>query len=1215
MNLFGLIWRFRPRPKWKPWMKWPFYIIAILALFAAIWLGGPMTGIDLFGTVWFRATVIGVILGLFLLTWIIKWRRRVKKAAAIEQALIVEPTGDGKVLSEKMATALATLKKSGGKAYLYDLPWYVIIGPPGAGKTTALKNSGIEFPLSTNEGSGVEGFGGTRYCDWWFAEDAVLIDTAGRYTTQDSDKGADEASWNSFLDLLKKSRPNQPINGVILAFSVQDMMNATEESLTRNSEIVRQRLGEIHEQLKIDFPVYVLFTKADLISGFREFFASFSLNRRKLVWGSTFQTKDRKAETWKMVPQEYDRLVARLSDEVIDRLSEEPDGVSRISIFGLPGQLALLRDNVADFMRRVFEPTRYKTNAILRGFYFTSGTQEGTPIDQVLGAMSQNSGGGFAPAFMSGQGKSFFLHDLLRKVIFAERDWVSHDMKAVRRTAVMRGLALSTIGIATVAALGALGLSFWNNRNLVSIASAEAANYQRAAQVEIDRTQIEDTDLLAVLPYLEQLRMQPAGFGTSAEPTWSEGFGLSQRARLENAATEAYGDALEQMLRPRLILDTELRLPRFQAAGDTTNIYRALKVYMLLGKQGGRTDDDAIKAWFDEVWRDDLTSLDGLNQREQLARHLDAMLTLGKDRDVTIAIDQAAVTSARSAIVEMSVADQAWSVIQDQAASARLADLVLFEQLGPDAEIVLTTTDGSPLSDLKVPGLLTYEGFWSFFVDQLADVKTALENDKWVLGDQADLVDFDNQLAGLDIALQTRYGKEFREAWQTMLDKVALANMSADKPAYDALGAAAGRQSPILLLVQLVKGETELTREYKQFEGMSPEQVALEMAGGGGEEASAEDVAAGTAGDVGTALQRNFIQRSSGVQRILLDAFSSNVKSQARVSGGSSAEGITRPIEQIEEQFADWHILLEGEPGQQPIDIILADLASVRDNLRVGASNPAQAAAMMPQLLSNLTRNNSRLPDQIAGLVTEAEADFRSEATDATLAEMNRALTNTITFQCRDNITAFFPFSDTQRHVPPSEFGKFFGPGGDMDTYFNTYLAPIVIRTENGLAYDPASDLASKLNPGTLAQFDRAEKIRRAFFGNGGNTPEVSITITHVSSHPTVESAQIEINGTNTLTAAGGPPATVVWPGVGASASLQIFPGLDRASNIEFREGPWSIVRLLRAAASRQTNGSVTRATFQIGGRPITYEFGFNAASNPFTMPELSDFSCPQSLD
>ncbi len=1217
MNLFGLVWRILKRVKFRTWMLVPFYIIGFVAFLAAIWFGGPMTGIDILGTVWLRATVIGVIVGIFMLVWFIKWRRRRKKAAELEAVLLAEPVGDGKVLAERMTGALTTLKKSGGKTFLYDLPWYIIIGPPGAGKTTALKNSGIEFPLAKNDGGVVEGFGGTRYCDWWFAEDAILIDTAGRYTTQDSDKGADEASWNAFLDLLKKSRPNQPINGVVLAFSVEDMMNATEESLARNAETVRLRLAEIHEQLKIDFPVYVLFTKADLISGFREFFASFNLNRRKLVWGATFQTKDRKAETWQQVGQEYDRLVGRLSDEVIDRLSEEPDGVSRIAIFGLPGQMALLRDSVADFLRRVFEPTRYKTNAILRGFYFTSGTQEGTPIDQVLGAMAQNAGGGgFSPAFMSGAGKSFFLHDLLRKVIFAERDWVSHDMKAVRRTAVLRGLAMSTIMVATLAGLAALGLSYWNNNNLLLTARAEAATYQRAAQVEIDRTQIDNPDLLPVLEHLERLRMQPAGFGTSAEPAIWEGFGLSQRARLEHAATEAYGDALEQMLRPRLILDTELRLPQYEADGNTTNIYRALKVYMLLGKQGGRTDDAAIKAWYDEIWREQFTGLDGISQREQLARHLDAMLILGKDRDPTIAIDQAAITAARSAIVQMSVADQAWSVILDRASSAQLPEFVLMEQTGPESEIVFATTDGSALADLKIPGLFTYEGFWSFFVDQLAEVKTTLENDKWVLGDQANLADFDNQLAGLDVALQTRYGREFRAAWQGMLDKLTLASMSADKPAYDALGAASAPfSSPILQLVNTIKGETQLTREYKQFEGMSPDEVAVMLAGGGGGEAAGGETAAeGVADDVASDLGRRLVSRSGGVQRILLDALSSNVKSQVRVNG-SSSDGVTRPIEQIEEQFRDWHVLLDGPEGQRPIDIILADLEAIRGNLRLGASNPAQSAAVLPQLLSNLTRNNSRLPDTVAKLVTEAETDFRGEATDATLAEMNRALTNTITFQCRDNITAFFPFSNGQRHVPPSEFGKFFGPGGDMDTFFNTYLANLVIRTENGMAYDPANDLASRLNPATLAQFDRAEKIRRAFFGNGGTTPEVSISVTHLDSHPTIESAQLEINGTNVLTAAGDPPATVVWPGQGASATLQIFPGLDRESAIQIREGPWAFVRLLRSAASLNSNGSVTRATFQIGGRPITYEFGFNAASNPFTMPELSDFSCPQSLD
>ena len=70
-------------------------------------------------------------------------------------------------LRQRMSAALALLKKSRGTlGYLYEQPWYAIIGPPGAGKTTALLNSGLKFPLAEKLGQGaVSGVGGTRLCD------------------------------------------------------------------------------------------------------------------------------------------------------------------------------------------------------------------------------------------------------------------------------------------------------------------------------------------------------------------------------------------------------------------------------------------------------------------------------------------------------------------------------------------------------------------------------------------------------------------------------------------------------------------------------------------------------------------------------------------------------------------------------------------------------------------------------------------------------------------------------------------------------------------------------------------------------------------------------------------------------------------------------------------------------------------------------------------
>src|SRR5277367_5402280 len=129
----------------------------------------------------------------------------------------------------------------------------------------------------------VQGVGGTRYCDWWFTDQAVLIDTAGRYTTQDSDAKADRQSWLSFLKLLSANRPKQPINGVIVAISIQDVMNLPPAEVNAHADAIRKRLAELQEELKVDFPVYAVFTKMDLVTGFLQYFGELNEIQRRAV--------------------------------------------------------------------------------------------------------------------------------------------------------------------------------------------------------------------------------------------------------------------------------------------------------------------------------------------------------------------------------------------------------------------------------------------------------------------------------------------------------------------------------------------------------------------------------------------------------------------------------------------------------------------------------------------------------------------------------------------------------------------------------------------------------------------------------------------------------------------------------------------------------------------------------------------------------------------
>ena len=195
-------------------------------------------------------------------------------------------------LRERFEEAVSALKQQQRKSAhsLYDLPWYVIIGAPGSGKTTALLNSGLKFPLEQRVGKGaLRGVGGTRNCDWWFTDEAVFLDTAGRYTTQDSDAASDSAGWSEFLALLRKYRARRPINGVILTINAQRPADAGGPS-ARDAHVdaARHRLDELTRELQIQLPVYVMVTKCDLVDGFTEYFDDLRTDGRAQVWGVTF---------------------------------------------------------------------------------------------------------------------------------------------------------------------------------------------------------------------------------------------------------------------------------------------------------------------------------------------------------------------------------------------------------------------------------------------------------------------------------------------------------------------------------------------------------------------------------------------------------------------------------------------------------------------------------------------------------------------------------------------------------------------------------------------------------------------------------------------------------------------------------------------------------------------------------------------------------------
>src|ERR1700754_2833645 len=192
--------------------RWLLRLAGTIVLAGIVWFFGPLLA-PLEGWAPRLAMVLAILLA-WLAAGFVAGRRRRRRDREVAEGIVAGNAAEEEAaaLRERFTAALRLVGRTRfSRGYLHQRPWYAIIGPPGAGKTTALMNAGLKFPLAGELGHDpLRGVGGTRYCDWWFTDDAVLIDTAGRYTTQDSNTGVDRAGWDAFLDMLKETRSRQP---------------------------------------------------------------------------------------------------------------------------------------------------------------------------------------------------------------------------------------------------------------------------------------------------------------------------------------------------------------------------------------------------------------------------------------------------------------------------------------------------------------------------------------------------------------------------------------------------------------------------------------------------------------------------------------------------------------------------------------------------------------------------------------------------------------------------------------------------------------------------------------------------------------------------------------------------------------------------------------------------------------------------------------------
>lgn len=772
-------------------------VIWLVALCVIIWFYGSLLAFGQWKPLVSANTRLLLIAALVLI-WVIYLaitiiRDRKRDAAlvdSIERSAEAEAEASQKAevgeIHQRLKEALTLLRRVTRKrfGYIYELPWYVIFGAPGSGKTTALTYSGLNFPLGDALGSNsVQGVGGTRNCNWWFTDEAILIDTAGRYTTQDDLSGAAKAGWEGFLGLLRKYRRSQPINGALVTLSIGDLLERDPQAQKEEIRIIRQRLAELDEQLQVRVPVYIVLTKADLLTGFVEFFDGFGKSDREQVWGMTFDLdkSEKASELADTFSLEFSLLQERVNALLLERLQQEPNSEIRGRIFRFPAQLALLRERLDEVMAELSASSKLMEPPLVRGLYLASGTQ--TQAD-------------FADLATARPRRSYFLKRLFHDVIFEEASLVARDRRLSRRQLIIRRSTYAVAASIVVLVLASWIATYWQNSAALASADRHLNAYEQLAK-GIPVENVKDTDFLRILPALDNIAAIPDSFEEAR--TWPMSFGLDQQEKVERRQRDAYQRALNALLLPRLMVQLQREMQNGQ---DPQKVFNALKLYGMLGGLGGMDGEFAVQQAQD-IFIDLFPGDARATARNSLVRHTKAMV---QGVIPPIELDNRLIAEARVKIRDISLASRSYEILKNFPASRQLPKWTPAGALGPLGEQAFERASGKSLRE-GLSGLLTSRGFQTVVRQRLDEAARDAIAEEWVRGTANPPETTVDQIAQAGFQL---YVSDFELQWRTMLGDLRVKTPQTIADAAEVTRLLSTEPSPIESVVKSIATATDL---------------------------------------------------------------------------------------------------------------------------------------------------------------------------------------------------------------------------------------------------------------------------------------------------------------------------------------------------------------------------------------------------------------------
>jgi type VI secretion system protein ImpL len=1045
--------------------------IAFLLLIILVWMGGRWFGWPL------NTRLLAVLIILFggILLLLFKSMRANRDAASLERSIKMqaedqkrsirpEKKAEIEELERDLLVAIESLKKSklgrgrSGRAALYSLPWYMFIGPPAAGKTTAIINSGLEFSF----GSDIRGVGGTRNCDWFFSNSAILLDTAGRYITEDEDK----EEWLAFLDILKKHRRRSPINGVIIGMSIADLLKASFDELEWHAKNIRRRIDELIQRLGVRFPVYLVITKLDLLQGFVESFEHLSRTEREQIWGCTLSPEEVSSSSPREVfEQEFDLLVKALDDFRLKRLSLASKRESRGRVYVFPLEFAGIKDSVGQFIGKLFQASPYQEGPIFRGFYLTSGTQEGVPIDRVIQAVAKQFD---LPSEMISepevQKKSYFIRRLFTDIVIPDRNLVARTSRA----STQKNLIRAGVIFGSLICLGAFifGVSQGYVRSQSSLKSAKGM----AALIKDVNWEKRDS-YAENLRKLDSFREKMVGLEQKEMRHPLIRSGMSRTGMVLEAARELYcrkGSPFIQYYYREL----ENRLKKFKRGeGEDYTAYAVrdfFKAYLLMGEESPRLDSsysDFLKKELMGIPNQKISNESAEEISPRVEHQIEYFVqSFGKEWMSPFENDKNLVQSIRDLINKPIELEEDYQNFIRDVQSKHPQTFTLSQILKGQHQDFVSF-------EHKVPWSFTKAGWEDVIKQAIEDWSQIPEKESWILGQAqllgSDLRDPKKRSAGL----KELYFQEYSRNWWQFLQSIRYARFKDLSSASEALKILSDpKESPLKLVLDAVARQTRF-----EIEPTSEGRFS-------------KIIKAVTDKEKKKALKK--------VPKIAKNALGKEPPSAPK----------EELIQGINEEFAKLHSLSPATGGKEESPKELADLlgqyAILKEKLQyIESDDPGLKAKEVATAV--LEKQGGELPDAVKAIHTALpESDFDAEARTALFEQPLRNVWEVILKEVKNglndvwrrdvyepytqSLASFYPFEPQGKgDAPIAEVVRFFDPKeGIIGKFINEELKPFIKPdTWESITW---MDQGLSLSPPAVDALEKARAIRQALFEVSG---------------------------------------------------------------------------------------------------------------------------------